>query len=130
MKQEKRRAERAWVKNKNANTELSYSLIKLQYYTALNDKRCQHYRNEVSLASGNMGKIFNVVKILSNDNTEPTYPSVPKELLPEKFAKYFKEKITIIRQKISAESNLVTPSECLQMLWEMFAHQNSKILSQ
>ena len=80
----------------------------------LNDKRCQRYRNQVGLASGNMGKIFNVVKNLSNDNTEPTYPNVPKELLPEKFAKYFKEKITIIRQKISAESILVTPPEYLQ----------------
>ena len=105
IKQEKRRAERRWLKNPCDSTRNYYNSAKNEYYSQIIETRAKFYKEKIAQASGDLKIIFNVVKELSNDKNQNIYPvSIKKDELPDKFAEFFDQKIDNIRKNI-AEQN-------------------------
>ena len=119
LKQETRRAERAWRKNKNVSTGIRYSNLKQQYFKLVDEKRGSYYKGRISHAKGNMKDLFNIVNSLSGDMNPKIFPeNIPIEVLPEKFALYFDSKIEGIRNSLLGGTTINTEMDVENTLLE------------
>ena len=112
LKQEKRRAERAWRKNKTVGEQNRYLTLKNEYFRLINDTRALYFNKRISHSKGNPKDLFNIVNSLSGEKNEKILPeSINPQELPDKFAQYFENKIQMIRESLNKELGNLTTTE-------------------
>ena len=107
-KQEKRRAERKYMKSQLEVHKQIYADKCLHYKTMLESAKENHHRKQIQESSTK--ELFRAVKNLCNPSSEPVLPDcTSQKQLAEKFATFFDEKIINIRTVIDSSETQNVP---------------------
>ena len=107
----KRKAEKAWRKNKNCINWEIFKDKRNQYNCTLANLRSTHLRNKIHQNKGNSKALFKIINAELNRKTEsPLPPHLNDKDLASEFSEYFENKIDTIRSRLQQNSTVIPAS--------------------
>ena len=105
-KQRKRQAERKLRKHQNIETKKQLRKLRNQYNYQLKITRSKYYERKISETLRDSGKLYKVVNKLAGTTKERKIPTREnKEIVAEKMAGYYVEKVSTIRRQIVEDNS-------------------------
>ena len=102
-----RKAERAWLKSRNAIDWKHFRETLSDYHSKITAAKQEHYSTQITNSMGNSKKLWQTVNSLLHrcrPSALPTSPA-PGTHLPTAFSNFFNEKITKLRLNIQSSIN-------------------------